>query len=231
MSELIIPEGTTHLDRRQWDPRGYTSVVTPDSLVEIPTHFFHSLSRLQSVTIGKSVTKIAENAFYYCLGLRSVHIRDLASWCAINFENMYSNPIGYGKHLFLNGEEIIDLIVPDSVKEISKMAFWECDLKSVTTGSSLTRIGELAFADIWKLEQVVIGESVVNVGDEAFKGSSVRRVTFLNPETELGKGVFNKCENLSMIIVPNGSYKHYSKMIKGKAHSKIVEAPVGNTEG
>ena len=59
---------------------------------------------------------------------------------------MESNPLFYAKHLYVDGEEVTDLVIPEGVKRIEGVAFYNCTaLKSVTIPSSVSNIGSSAF--------------------------------------------------------------------------------------
>ena len=96
---------------------------------------------LNSITIQSSITKICSEEFLNG-GAISVKINDLAAWCNINFESyFYTNPLTNASHLFLNDEEIHDLVIPDGVKIITKNAFYQFrGLSSVKIPSSVTSI-------------------------------------------------------------------------------------------
>ena len=134
---------------------------------------FYSVKTLQEVTISNSVTEIGYNAFYGCSGLMSVHISDLAVWCRIKFNTDYTNPLRYAHHLYLNNEEITDLLIPNSVTSIGSYAFIGCSgLESVAIGNSVTSIGTCAFEDCRSLTNITLGNSVTEIGNWAFAGCS-----------------------------------------------------------
>ena len=135
----------------------------------IGQYAFYECADLTSVTIPNSVTSIGDYAFSECSGLTSVHISDIAAWCNIDFESYSSNPLNYAYHLYLKGEEVKDLIIPNNMKSIGNYAFRGCSgLTSVTIPNSVTSIGESAFSFCSSLTSVTIGNSVKSIGAWAF---------------------------------------------------------------
>ena len=125
---------------------GLTSITIPNSVTSIGYGAFQNCSSLTSVTIPNSVTSIGSNAFYDCNGLTSVHITDIAAWCKISFDSYSSNPLYYAKHLFMDGKEITDLVIPDGVTSIHGYAFYGClGMKSLTIPNSVKSIGSNVF--------------------------------------------------------------------------------------
>ena len=138
------------------------------SVTGIDAYAFIYCSDLTSITIPESITSIDGKAFYSCSSLTSVYISDLEAWCKISFSD---NPLGDVLHLFLNGKEIIDMVIPNSVTSIGSFAFSNCSsLKSVTIPNSVTSIGERAFYGCNSLTSVTIPNSVTSIGDYAFSG-------------------------------------------------------------
>lgn len=98
------------------------------------------------MAVGNSVESIGDDAFDVCNSLTSVNISDLAAWCKISFGNWYSNPLTEAGHIYLNGEEIRDLVIPNSVTNIGSLTFSHCRyLSSVTIPNSVNSIGTYAF--------------------------------------------------------------------------------------
>ena len=117
------------------------------SVTSIGDEAFLSCSGLKSVTIPNSVTSIGSKAFEFCSGLTRVDISSIEAWLGIKFVGFRSNPLSYARHLYLNGEEVKDLVIPNSVTSIGDWAFNSCKgLTSVTIPNSITSIGNYAFS-------------------------------------------------------------------------------------
>ena len=173
----LIPKGNA-AEVTSGDNKYTSDVVIPEkftyegmeySVTSIGDKAFWECSGLTSVTIPNSVTSIGSSAFWNCTGLTSVYITDLAAWCRIFFSGNESNPLNYAHHLYINGEEIKDLVIPNSVTTIGNYAFQYCSsLTSVTIPNSVTTIGTQAFSHCSGLTSVTIGNSVTSIGGKAF---------------------------------------------------------------
>ena len=146
-----------------------TSVTIPDGVTSIGGSAFSSCRSLTSVTIPNSVTSIGSYAFNGCSSLTSVHISDIAAWCNIKFGSSESNPLYYAEHLYMNGKEITELVIPDGVTSIGEDAFCNCsNLTSVTIPDGVTSIGDNTFFGCSNLTSVTIPNSVTSIGWDAF---------------------------------------------------------------
>ena len=206
LTSVAIPNSVTSIGNQAFHfCTGLTSVTIPNSVTTIREYAFSGCSGLTSLTIPNSVTSIGRYAFEGCRGLTSVHITDLSSWCKISFGGESSNPLYLAHHLYLNGEEIKDLVIPNSVTSIGDYAFWECSgLTSVTIPNSVTTIGDWAFRGCSGLTSVTIPNSVTSIGEGTFaycKG--LTSVTIPNSVTSIGYGAFQNCTGLTSIIIPN----------------------------
>ena len=182
-----------------------TSVTIPNSVTRIEPEAFGGCSNLTSVTIPASVTDIAYGTFGECNGLTSVHITDLEAWCRISFGSRDANPLYYAHHLYLNGEEVKDLVIPNSVTSLGRSVFHGCSgLTSLTIPNSVTSIEMYAFAECSGLTSVSIPNSLTSLGTGIFWGcSSLASVTIPNSVTSIGAYAFRECSSLTSVTIPN----------------------------
>ena len=200
LTSITIPNSITSIkDRTFMYCTGLTSIEIPNSITSIGDMVFYGCYRLTSitipnsvktigesafancfdrslqigltsVTIGNGVTSIGKKAFEKCPIINSVYITDIAAWCGIDFEDLYSNPLSNrALPLFINDKEITDLVIPEGVTSIGKYAFYDCTgLTSVTIPNSVTEIGEEAFFNTRLTDVYCYAENVPSTQSGAF---------------------------------------------------------------
>ena len=125
LTSIIIPEGVTDIGYGLfWNCTSLSSIILPESITNIKDYTFSGCSNLASITIPEGVTSIGYDAFSGCSSLTSVYISSLEAWCNIDFpRNSDSHPLSYAENLYMNGELMTELVIPNTWTKIKDYVF------------------------------------------------------------------------------------------------------------
>ncbi len=99
--------------------------------------------------IPEGVTRIGDDAFYFCSSLVSVTIPESVT--------------SIGRYAFCNCSSLTSVTIPEGVTSIGRSAFCDCSsLTSVTIPDSVTSIGEEAFYDCSSLGNILVDDGNAN---------------------------------------------------------------------
>jgi hypothetical protein len=157
--------------------------------------------------------QIGNDAFAGCRGLTKVDISDLEAWCAIRFGNSDANPLYHATRLFMDGEEVTNLTIPESVTSLGFGVFYCCcGFETAAIPDTVTRIGKSAFAYCRGLKEVRIETGVVDIGPYAFRGcSGLTLLALPDSVTSVGEYAFEDCSGLTTLSVP-GAWEGTDKL-------------------
>ena len=213
-----------------------TSVTIPNSVTSIGEHAFYDCA-LTSITIPSSVTSIGSYAFSYGTGsanpsIISVNISNIETWLNIDFADQTSNPLCRGGNLYLNGELVTDIVIPNDMTSIKTCTFYNCrSLTNVVIPSNVTSIGSSAFSGCDGLTSIEIPNSVTSIGSSAFsRCTGLTSVTIPNSVTSIGNFAFNGCTSLKDVCIEDGEstlslgYNEYKA--GGGGHGLFYDCPL-----
>ena len=139
-----------------------TEIVIPGAVTEIKDYAFYGFDNLTSVTIGKNVTSIGNDAFNGCSSLQ-YNTYDNAQYLG-NSENPYMVLIK------AESTDITSCEINENCKFIYSEAFQKCSsLTSINIPKSVTSIGSYAFYYCSSLTSITIPSGVTSIGSYAFR--------------------------------------------------------------
>lgn len=134
---------------------------------------FYECSGLTSVSIPKSIETIGYSAFHGCTSLNAVNITDLSSWCNIDFKiiigldpwDLSVNPLYYAHNLYLNGDKISKLVIPENISVIKAAAFAGGNFNTILFHKQVNTINSFAFDECNNLTDVYSYSPQIGLND------------------------------------------------------------------
>ena len=175
-------------------------------LTSIASQAFNGCTGLTSITIPENITSIGMGAFKDCTGLTKAEFASIEDLCSMVFEDYGANPLVNAHHLYINGEEITELVIPNSVTTIGTFAFRGCSsLTSATIPNNVTEIGDGIFSDCTALASVSLPENLTKISVGMFYGCK-NLASIIIPEgvISIGRNAFYGCSSLTSLTIPEG---------------------------
>ena len=118
---------------------------------------------INELILPSTIKSIALEAFYNCKIEKVVFEGTIEEWCSIQFIDISANPLYHPDNakdntkLYIDGELIETLVIPNSVSTISSYSFVDCgSLKEVVIPESVTSIEPHAFKNCGSLSSVEV---------------------------------------------------------------------------
>ncbi len=147
LTGVTIGNGVTSIERRAfYECSALIKIDIPDNVTAIAYGAFQSCAALTEVTIGNGVTSIAEGAFWYSNALAAINVKEN--------NTAYASLDG----ILYNKAKTEILFIPKLIEG------------TITIPQGITTIDELAFSNMSLVTEIIIPDSVTEIGDGAFYG-------------------------------------------------------------
>ena len=213
-----------------------SSVELPGSIETIRVAAFSGCTNMRGFTVPASVTSIESLAFDNCSGLRTLTFEDGTEPLLVgsNFSTENGQTGLFHDALITTIYLGRDIDYDDAVSSQYEMPFVDMEqLREVTIGNTVTKIGEKLFYRCGSLSRVNFPENgnLRSIGAYAF-GSDTQWFSSLEiPEgvTEIGEGAFAGCVEMISVTLPSTLISLGAYAFSGCSMSN-VEIPDGITE-
>ena len=188
--DLKYPESVGHLYNPFFQKASLSMVTVGEAAKAIPASAFQGCSNIVSFTVGSRVERIGDYAFSGCTSLRELYFKDAEAPLLL----------GVNRHTTSSKGEAL---------------FYDCPIETLYLGRTLDYStsyfdGYAPFYDRTALHTVVVGETVVSLGDRLFFGCrSLTRITVGGSVEFIGNYVFRECEALTDVVFRDGELPLY----------------------
>lgn len=217
VNKLVIGNGITGFDRwGMWNLKKYIKEleIHGNAGMNMPEQCFYDVPNIESVVISGAVD-VPRDMFGKCAGLKKVTLKNgvqsigerafekCSSLESGIFENTVLEKISDGA--FSGCSALSSIVLPDSVTEIEKYAFFETGLRNIQLPEKLTLIGAYAFCNCKNLKQVQLPSQLKELGNGAFSScENLAQIQLPAQLNKLGTDAFRNCTSLDKIDIPAG---------------------------
>ena len=205
-------------------PGSIKSFAFPKTVTSIGEDAFQGCNFLKSIVIPEGITYIGERAFQSCVNLNEVYI----SRTVVTIDDSAFSGCSNLKH--------VDFCYDGDSRESDlstigrRSFFWCVRLEEVLLPDHVLSIGEEAFSDCGKAKTIRLSEDLLTIADNAFVGMSsleevrIPRYTYSIPET-----AFKGCKKLQSIDVDknNAYFASYDGVLYNKDKTNLYICPPG----
>ena len=223
ITSVSLPDGLTSIGDYAFSGCSISAIIIPYGVTRIGSGAFSWCAFLGDILIPCTVTSIGYQAFLFGDGhsingtITYFYITapTLEEYCNSSVNQLLED-FYYSRRLVIAGQELTEVVLPNSVTSIREYLFSDMQyLTSITIPNSVTTIEWGAFAYCTSLTSITIPNSVTSIGNDAFEScSSLSSVTIPNNVTSIGDDAFCRCYSLTSVTIPNsvtsiGMYAFY----------------------
>lgn len=185
------------------------SVSLGKNVQTIGNDAFNNCQKLATTNFSEGLVSVGNKAFYYCRGLQAALLPSTVN--------------SIGESAFQHCDNMKQVNIPEGVKLIQNLTFNNCGITSLTIPSTVTDITLHAFSSCVNLEEIIIPATVKNIGDFVFAHcTSVKHISI--PDSNLkfqidDDNVFLGCTGLETVDIDQREVKGW---FKGNTSLKTV---------
>lgn len=185
------------------------SVSLGKNVQTIGNDAFNNCQKLATTNFSEGLVSVGNKAFYYCRGLQAALLPSTVN--------------SIGESAFQHCDNMKQVNIPEGVKIIQNLTFNNCGITSLTIPSTVTDITLHAFSSCVNLEEIIIPATVKNIGDFVFAHcTSVKHISI--PDSNLkfqidDDNVFLGCTGLETVDIDKREVKGW---FKGNTSLKTV---------
>ncbi len=205
-----------------------TSITIPNSVTKIETSAFADTG-LTNITIPSSVTKVEAGGFSNCTQLKDLHIEDGATTLELE-TSLINYGVSFGMFEHCSLETLYLGRNLDYNPIYGSSPFHGTELNTVIISNCVSTIETNMFRGCSAITSVIIPNSVKIIGAFAFEDcSAITNVTIPNSVTEILNGAFSGCSKLTNITIPNSVISISDKAFSDCIALKELYIEDGNT--
>lgn len=227
LTEVVLPDDTPYLGNWFIEANNIEKIELPDSITEYKGGIY-SLKNLKYLKVSAGVPVINMH-FTSCPKVETLIIPEgVTSIQGVNFP-AFGGETANGMNVFLpntltsfggcfNSSKIKYLYIPGSVTDLTDLNSIT-GLEEIVLGEGIEKI-PIYFRTSGGLKKITIPSTMKEIGDGAFYGANLKEVIWGNCNVKLGSNVFEYCNDLKNLYIPDNTKEITSFLISGNFNMK-----------
>ena len=193
---IVIPDSVTEIGGYAFLNSGIVAVTIPDTVTEIEEDAFSGCTGLTSIKLPKNLKILGDESFRDCTGLTSVLIPKTVENTHYYYDGIYSP--------FRGCNNLQEVKFEDGMTRIPNSILCFCAAKlNIVIPDSVTEIGEAAFLNSG-IVAVTIPDAVTEIEEDAFRGcTGLTDIKLPDSVVNIGTKIFANCTSLTDVTLPN----------------------------